>query len=271
MADPRPIGVFDSGVGGLSVLREIVRRLPDEDVLYVADTAHCPYGPRPLVEIRELSHAVVRFLIAQGAKLIVVACNTASAAALRWLRQQCDVPFVGMVPAVKPASAQTHTGVVGVLATPATVQGDLYTEVVQRFARGVRVIQSTGTGLVEAVEAGRLEDPETEALLRRHLAPLLAAGADTIVLGCTHYPFLIPLMRRVAGPEVRILDPAPAVARQTLRVLQERDLLAQRERPGRRRYFTSGDVAHFAKLVQRLMGEPEPQCLALPTIRDDVG
>lgn len=269
MADPRPIGVFDSGVGGLSVLREIVRRLPCEDVLYVADTAHCPYGLRPLAEIRELSHAVTRFLVARGAKLIVVACNTASAAALQWLRQQFDVPFVGMVPAVKPASAQTHTGVVGVLATPATVQGELYAEVVERFARGVRVIQSTGTGLVEAVETGRLEDPKTEALLRHHLEPLLAANVDTIVLGCTHYPFLIPLIRRVAGPRVAILDPAPAVARQTMRVLQERGLLAQRARPGRRRYFTSGAVPRFAELVRRLMGETAPECLGFKTRNDE--
>jgi len=265
MADPRPIGVFDSGVGGLSVLREIVRLLPYEDVLYVADTANCPYGPRPLQEIRELSYAVARFLVGRGAKLVVVACNTASAAALRWLRRQFDVPFVGMVPAVKPASMQTHTGVVGVLATPATVQGDLYAEVVQRFARGVRVIQSTGTGLVEAVEAGRWEGPETEALLRYHLEPLMAAGVDAIVLGCTHYPFLTPLIRRLVGPEVAILDPGPAVARQTARVLREGGLLAQRKRPGRRQYFTSGDVARFAELVQRLMDEVNPEVQPLST------
>ena len=259
MADPRPIGVFDSGVGGLSVLREIIRRLPHEDVVYVADTIHCPYGPRPLEEIRRLSYAVTRFLLAQEAKLIVVACNTASAAALRWLRQRFDVPFVGMVPAVKPASTQTHTGVVGVLATPATVQGDLYAEVVRRFASNVRVVQSTGAGLVEAVEAGRLEDAETEALLRRHLAPLTAAHADTIVLGCTHYSFLRPLIRRVVGPEVTILDPAPAVARQTERVLRAQALVAQRECPGQRRYFTSGDVSRFAALVRRFMGETVPE------------
>lgn len=250
-ASSAPIGIFDSGIGGLSVLREIARRLPHEDFLYFADSANCPYGHRPVEEIRELSRRVAHFLIEQGAKLVVVACNTASATALHLLRETFStVPVVGMVPAVKPASLTTRTGVVGVLATPATVAGALYADVVQRFAQGVQVVEGTGEGLVPAVEAGQLDGPETEALLRRYLDPMLAAGADTIVLGCTHYPFLEPVIRRIVGPAVNILDPSPAVAKQVERVLEQRGLLATRERPGRHSFFTSGDPEVFSRLLR---------------------
>ena len=250
-----PIGVFDSGVGGLSVLAEIARQLPHEDLLYFADSAHCPYGPRPAEEIRRLSCAVVEFLLEQGAKLIVVACNTASAAALTHLRQTFAVPIVGMVPAVKPAATVTNRKVVGVLATRATVQGQLFAEVVEQFATGVEVIPQVCPGLVERVEAGEINGPEVEALLRRYLKPLLERGADTLVLGCTHYPFLIPAMRRIVGADVAILDPSPAVARQAGRVLAKRGLLNPKAGPGRRVYFTSGDPAAFAALLEKLMGE----------------
>ncbi len=236
------------------MLREIVRRLPHEDLLYVADSANCPYGPRPAEEIRRLSHRVASFLIDQGVKTIVVACNTASAAALQSLRQTYpNVPFVGMVPAVKPASLTTRTGVVGVLATPATVAGALYADVVQRFARHVKVIEASGEGLVAAVEAGQLDGPETEALLHRYLDPMMAAGVDTIVLGCTHYPFLEPAIRRIVGPAVSIVDPGPAIARQVERVLDRRGLLATRERAGRPTFFTSGDAEALGRQLEMLL------------------
>lgn len=238
------------------MLREIVRRLPHEDFIYFADSAHCPYGPRPAQEIRDLSHRATRFLLERGAKMVVVACNTASAAALHSLRETYpDVPFVGMVPAVKPASLTTRTGVVGVLATPATVAGDLYADVVQRFAGGVEVVQEIGEGLVAAVEAGQLDRPETEALLRRYLDPMLVAGADTIVLGCTHYPFLEPAIRHIVGPAVFILDPSPAIARQVERVLEQRGLRATRERPGRHVFFTSGNPEAFGRSLELLLRE----------------
>ena len=250
-----PIGVFDSGVGGLSVLAEIARQLPHEDLLYFADSANCPYGPRPTEEIQQLSRAVVEFLLGQGAKLIVVACNTASAAALTYLRQTFAVPIVGMVPAVKPAVTMTESKVVGVLATRVTLQGRLFSDVVERFATDIEVIPQVCPGLVERVEAGELNGPETEALLRRCLEPPLERGADILVLGCTHYPFLIPAMRRIAGADVAILDPSPAVARQVGRVLAERGLLNPKAEPGRRVYLTSGDPTAFAALLETLMGE----------------
>lgn len=213
------LGIFDSGVGGLSVLRHLLTALPGAPVVYVADTANVPYGPRPMAEVRAFSHAITRFLLDCGATEIVVACNTASAAALKSLREAYpDVPFVGMEPAVKPAAEHTHSGVVGVLATPATFQGELFASVVERFARDVRVIRHTCPGLVEQIEAGRLDTPDTEAMLRGWVEPMLKAGIDALVLGCTHYPFVIPLLERICGPGVRVIDPAPAVARQATRL-----------------------------------------------------
>ncbi len=213
------LGIFDSGVGGLSVLRHLLTALPGAPIVYIADTANVPYGPRPMAEVRALSHAITRFLIDCGATEIVVACNTASAAALKSLREaHPEVPFVGMEPAVKPAAEHTHSGVVGVLATPTTFQGELFASVVERFARDVRVIRHTCPGLVEQIEAGRLDTPDTEAMLRGWVEPMLEAGIDALVLGCTHYPFVIPLLERICGPGVRVIDPAPAVARQTTRL-----------------------------------------------------
>ncbi len=254
------IGVFDSGVGGLTVLREIVRQLPGWDTLYLADSIHCPYGARPAEEIRSLSAGISRYLIERGARAVVVACNTASAAALSHLRARFPgVPFVGMVPAVKPAAALTKSGTVGVLATPTTLGGRLFSDVLERHAGGVRVLSQACPGLVERVEEGDLEGPAAEALLRRYLEPLLGQGADVIVLGCTHYPFLAPLIQRLAGPGVRLLDPSAAVARQVGRVLAgERDGGA-----GRRRFLTSGEPEPLARAVWHLFGiEAEVEIVA---------
>jgi glutamate racemase len=249
-----PIGVFDSGVGGLSVWREIVRQLPAENTLYVADQAHIPYGQRALDEVRRFTGDITRFLLAQGAKIIVVACNTASGAALHTLRETFpDVPFVGMEPAVKPAVEHTRTGVVGVIATPATFEGDLFAGLVARFGNGVDLHTQACPGLVEAVESGALDTPETEALLRRYLTPLLDAGIDQLVLGCTHYPFLGPAIQRIAGPEVTLIDPAPAVARQVGRVLAQRSLLAPAGQQGRHQFFTSGDPVKFSEMARMLI------------------
>jgi glutamate racemase len=256
---PASLGVFDSGVGGLSVLRAIRQQMPGQPVIYLADQAHVPYGPRSLEEVRAFSEAVTRFLLAQGARLIVVACNTASAAALRHLRQIFpETPFVGMEPAVKPAAEHTRTGVVGVLATPATFQGALYASVVERFANGVTLLQHTCPGLVAQIEAGQLDAPATRQILETALIPMIEQGIDTVVLGCTHYPFVIPLIRAIVGPGVRVIDPAPAVARQAGRVLAQLGDLPPRARPGVRavtRYFTTGDPQAMQSLLPRLMGE----------------
>ena len=252
-----PLGVFDSGVGGLSVLRAIRGQLPEQDVIFLGDQAHVPYGSRSLEEVQAFSEAITRFLLEQGTRLVVVACNAASAAALRSLRQIFPkIPFVGMEPAVKPAAEQTRTGVVGVLATPATFQGALYASVVERFAQNVRLLQDTCPGLVQQIEAGELDAPETRAILERALGPMLEGGIDTIVLGCTHYPFVIPLIQSIVGPGVRVIDPAPAVAKQTVRLLEEHHLVETS--PGEMRLMTSGDVFKFRRLLPRLIGEDRP-------------
>jgi len=236
------------------VWREIARQLPHEDILYLADQAHVPYGSRQLAEVRELSAGITRFLLDCGAKIIVIACNTASAAALHHLRRTFpDVPFVGMEPAVKPAIEQTNNDVVGVIATQATFQGELFASLVKRYAGNVRVLTQVCPGLVEAVESGALDAPETEALLREYLTPLVEAGTDQLVLGCTHYPFLRPTIERIVGAELTVIDPAPAVARQTARVLAQRGLEAKRGRKARRMFYTSGDAATFATLIERLL------------------
>jgi glutamate racemase len=248
-----PIGIFDSGVGGLSVLRAVREQFPHEDMIYLADQAHVPYGPRSLEEVRHFSEEITRFLLGQGAKLIVVACNTASAAALHYLREVLpDVPFVGMEPAVKPAAEHTETGVVGVLATPATFQGELYTSVVERFGNRVMLLQNTCAGLVEQIEAGNLEGKETAIILEGALKPMLAAKIDTVVLGCTHYPFVIPQIKKIVGPEVRVIDPAPAIARQAGRLLEKFGLRNQDEGKGKVSLLTSGEVEKLKDFVEGL-------------------
>lgn len=265
--DPLPalIGIFDSGVGGLSVLRQIREQLPNHPVIYFADQAHVPYGPRPLEEVRQFSISITRFLLEQGVRLVVVACNTASAAALKHLREIFpNIPFVGMEPAVKPAAEQTQSGVVGVLATPATFQGALYASVVERFARDVIILQDTCPGLVNQIEKGDLQSDETRAILTRALHPMLAQGADTIVMGCTHYPFVIPLIEEITQTyptlhPVRVIDPAPAVARQVRRVLSANGLPTHIQSPASLRFITSGDPQTFKKLLHLLMGNVDVQ------------
>jgi glutamate racemase len=251
--EPVPIGVFDSGIGGLSVLRAIQRQMPAQPAIYFADQGHVPYGARPLAEVRQFSEQIARFLLARGARLIVVACNTASAAALHHLRQVLpEVPFVGMEPAVKPAAESTLSGVVGVLATPATFQSALYASVVERFGQGVTILQDTCPGLVQQIEAGDLNGPATRAILETALAPMLAAGIDTVVMGCTHYPFVIPLIQQITGPGVRIIDPAPSVARQAGRLLETHGWLAPGSAPAPLTFFTSGSALALEKRLPLL-------------------
>jgi glutamate racemase len=250
------IGIFDSGVGGLSVLRAIRALLPDESVLYVADQGNVPYGSRSLDQVRAFAMGITRYLLSKGVKLIVVACNTASAAALQDLRQAFPaIPFIGMEPAVKPAAEYTKSGVVGVLATPATFQGELYASVVERFANGVTVLQHTCPGLVGQIERGELDTPETRRILDDALHPMLAKGIDTIVLGCTHYPFVIPLIEQVCGGHVRVIDPAPAVARQTQRVLESLGLKSGERKNPNMQFHTSGSPKQFHSIILKLISE----------------
>lgn len=257
MTTPKnPIGVFDSGVGGLSVLCSIREQMPHEDILYVGDQVHVPYGPRSMKQIQDFSEGITRFLLKQHAKIIVVACNTASAAALKYLRETfSDVQFVGMEPAVKPAAEKTQTGKVGVLATPATFQGALYASVVERFGAGVELFQHTCPGLVSQIEAGELDSPQTRTILEDALFPMLQKNIDTIVLGCTHYPFVIPLIKQIVGENVRVIDPAPSVARQAKRLLEAEGLLNPSSANGDVQVFTSGDVKIVESVLPKLLKE----------------
>jgi len=237
-----PIGVFDSGLGGISVLAEIRRRLPGEDLVYVADSAHVPYGGHAASFIVSRSLALSNFLVGEGAKAIVVACNTATAAAVPALRARLAVPIVGMEPAVKPAAAATRSGVVGVLATAGTLRSARFAALLERFGERIRVVTEPCPGLVERVERGALDDRTTRGLVRRHLAPLLAARADVVILGCTHYSFLRPVIAQEAGPGVAVIDTADAVARQLERRLAELSLIRSADAPGSTRFLTSGPV-----------------------------
>ena len=242
------IGIFDSGSGGLSVYRELIKVLPKERFVYYSDNAHCPYGEKTAEYIQDRARFITDFLLEKGADIIVVACNTATAAAIATLREEYpSVPFVGMEPAVKPAALGTRTGVIGVLATAGTLKGSKYLHTRGRFEDNVRIAEHVGQGFVELVEAGILDGPKADATVRASLQPLLDEGADVIVLGCTHYPFLRPVIERIAGPGVQVIDPAPAVARQTLRLLQEREIPTG-EGPFSVELYSSGDPAALTRI-----------------------
>jgi len=246
------IGIFDSGIGGLSVLKEIHQQLPDVPLYYVADQAHVPYGKRGMNEIRGYAVEISCFLIKAGAQLIVVACNTASAAALKTLRQKFPtIPIVGMEPAVKPAVLNTRSGTVGVLATPATFEAEVFHSLVERFASNVKVLTNTAPGLVEAVEAGEFNSPSTKKIIEKGIRPMLEKGADTIVLGCTHFPFVLPLIRDVAGSSVNIIDPSPAIAKRTAYLIKEAQIKFPQSKSSKSIFATSGDIWKFRAMVKK--------------------
>lgn len=224
------IGIFDSGVGGLSVFREIRKLLPEERYIYYSDNAHCPYGEKSREYIIDRAREITDFLLSKGADIIVVACNTATAAAIASLREEYDVKFIGMEPAVKPAATSTMTGVVGVLATAGTLKADKYLNTREKWAEGVKIAEHVGQGFVELVEKGRTCGPEAEEVVRESLKPLIDEGADRIVLGCTHYPFLSDTISKVASGiaperEIKIIDPAPAVAKHLLEIMKQEGLI----------------------------------------------
>lgn len=255
MPSNAPVGVFDSGIGGLSVLREIRQLLPAESLLYVADSGHVPYGEKSAEYIRTRCQLISEHLLEQGAKALVLACNTATAAAAAELRALYPhVPIVGMEPAVKPAAAASHSGVVGVLATTGTLRSARFAALLDRFANDVRVITQPCPGLVECIEAGELQAPATRALLLRYVEPLLAEGCDTLILGCTHYPFLRPLLATLVPSSVRLIDTGAAVARQLQRLLERHGLLAAGPAQPTR-YWSSGDARRFADVLPLLLGD----------------
>ena len=272
------IGVFDSGEGGLSVLKEITRLLPEAEYVYYSDNAHCPYGEKSPEYIQDRARAITERLLKEGADVIVVACNTATAAAISVLRSEYSdassqevrdkvreltggrhdhICFIGMEPAVKPAALGTRTGVVGVLATAGTLKGSKYLKTKESVDDQVNVFEHVGRGFVELVEEGRLSGSEAEDVVKASLGPLLSAGADIIVLGCTHYPFLLPVLQKVAGPDIRFIDPAPAVARQLVHVLEnEEQLSAEEASSALARNASAVPSSPHVKLLSS--GDPEP-------------
>lgn len=272
------IGVFDSGEGGLSVLKEITRLLPEAEYIYYSDNAHCPYGEKSPEYIQNCARAITERLLKEGADVIVVACNTATAAAISVLRSEYSdassqevrdrvqkltggrhdhICFIGMEPAVKPAALGTRTGVVGVLATAGTLKGSKYLKTKESVDDQVNVFEHVGRGFVELVEEGRLSGSEAEDVVKASLGPLLSAGADIIVLGCTHYPFLLPVLQKVAGPDIRFIDPAPAVARQLVHVLERDGMLSAGEASSAlARNASAVPSSPHVKLLSS--GDPEP-------------
>lgn len=249
--DARPVGMFDSGVGGLSVLAAFERLAPHERVIYFADTAYFPYGPRPAAEVRKRAFAITNRLVASDVKMVVVACNTASAAAIKDLREAWEVPIVGMVPGLKPATSRSRSGHVAILATPGTLDGELYARVAEEFGRGARITTVAGEGLAELVEAGQPGASETREALRDLLGPAIARGADTVVLGCTHYHFLAEAITD-AFPGLAIVDTAEPVARRAVQLLAERELAAPPGQQGSLDLIVSGDAGAFRRTMMRL-------------------
>ena len=253
MSNATAIGVFDSGVGGLSVLKHIRVQLPRLPLLYAADSGHVPYGDKPADYIRERSLALTEFLVAQGAAMVVIACNTATAAAAAMLRERFAIPIVAMEPAVKPAVTATRSGVVGVLATVGTLESARFAALLEQYAGDVEIVTQACPGLVEQIEAGELATPATRELVECYTRPLLERGADTLVLGCTHYAFLRPLIVAVVGQKVQLIDTGEAVARQVVRRLPEK-LLGRGDITAVEHFWTSGDPRFASRIVTQLWG-----------------
>lgn len=245
----RAIGIFDSGLGGLSVWQALYDALPNESLIYLGDGARCPYGSRSREEVLQFTEEAVKRLLSEGCKMIVVACNTATAVAIKYLREKYPtVPFVGLEPAVKPAALTTQSGVIGVLATERSLQGDHFRRAEEKYGAEVTILKAVGEGFVEAVERNEEHTPETEALVRKAVEPLVAGGADKIVLGCTHYPFLRDVIARVAGSGVEIIDSSEAVARRVATLLDENGLRAEENNKAEYRFLTFADEAYAEKL-----------------------
>lgn len=251
-----PIGIFDSGVGGLCVFKEIRKHLPDESINYFADTSNCPYGSKDTSEARSLARKNIEFLLEQGCKLIVIACNTVTAVAIEDFRSEYKVPFVGMEPAIKPAAQQTKTRKIGVLATENTFNGNHFKQTQARFANDVEVILQPGNGLVELVESGDLKGEKAKALLKKYIDPMIEKGADTLVLGCTHYPFLTETIKELTDNSLAIIDPAHAVAAQTKRVLSESDLISGENTEPKFCFYTTGETSVTEKFLINTMNSP---------------
>lgn len=254
----RPIGIFDSGLGGISVWQALHDALPCESLIYLGDGARCPYGSRSEEEVRRFTEEAVERLLAEGCKMVVLACNTATAVAVKYLREKYpNIPFVGLEPAVKPAALTTKSGVIGVLATERSLQGNHFRCAEERYGADVKILKRVGEGFVEAVEDDREAMPETEEIVRRAVQPLVDGGADKIVLGCTHYPFLRDVIARVAGDGVEIIDSSDAVARRVATLLDEMGLRAEADDEAEYRFITFADEEYEEKLRRKAFSTRE--------------
>lgn len=255
MNNGHPIGIFDSGIGGLSIARRIREILPNENILYIADSFHAPYGDKSESYIYHRSSSIVEFLLERNAKAVVIACNTATVSSIKELRTHYSLPIIGVEPGVKPAVFQTKTGIVGVMATTRTLESTSFATLAKNFSTTVKIEVQPCPGLMEQVESLNLEGNETETLIKKYVAPLLEKGADNIVLGCTHYAFLAPLIRKVAGPNVQIINTDLAVAKETARRLESESLLTTNTGPGFTEFWTSGTTDVASKQISSLWGE----------------
>lgn len=247
----QPIGVFDSGIGGLSVWKEVQKQLPMENIIYFSDRKNCPYGNKTESEIIELSKKITEFLLQKNCKLIVVACNTATAAAIDTLRQLYSLPFVGMEPAIKPAALHTKTNCIGILATKGTFSGKLFKQTSAKFTEHIQTIVQQGDGLVELVEQDEVGSLKSNELLKKYLLPMVEKGVDKIVLGCTHYPFFTDEIRKIIPKNIDVINPAPAVAKQTSKLLEELHLLNKTNKSIYYDFFSSGDTTIMNKYIQK--------------------
>ncbi|WP_417442889.1 glutamate racemase [Joostella sp.] len=237
----QPIGIFDSGIGGTSIWKEIHELLPNESTIYLADSKHAPYGEKTQNDILALSVKNTEYLLSRGCKIIVVACNTATTNAINYLRENYHVPFIGIEPAIKPAALNSSTGVVGVLATRGTLTSSLFTKTTALYAKDRKVIEQFGDGLVPLIEAGKIESPEMDALLQEYLQPMIAENIDHLVLGCTHYPYLIPKIKQFLPPSVNIIDSGKAVAKQTQNILDNLHFLNDNKKRPVLDFYTNTD------------------------------
>lgn len=256
-----PIGIFDSGVGGLTIYEEIHNLLPNESIIYLADSKNAPYGEKSKDEIVNISIKNTEFLLSKGCKLIVVACNTASTNAVKYLREHYNVPFIRVQPAIKPAAINSKTKIVGILATKGTLKSELLFETSQRFAQGVKVIEQVGEGLVSLIESGKMHSPEMTNLLHRYIDPMLDKDIDHLVLGCTHYPFLTDQIKKIVGKDVDILDSGEAIARQTKVILRQENLLNLEKSDIKRVFYTNKKP----QVMQQILDEFDEGFIAVKT------
>ncbi|TPV35823.1 glutamate racemase [Paucihalobacter ruber] len=246
----QPIGIFDSGVGGTSVFKEIHQLLPNESIIYLADSFNAPYGNKSAEEIKNLSEKNTRFLISMNCKLIVVACNTATTNAIGYLRSNFNLPFIGIEPAIKPAALQSKTGSIGILATKGTLASDLFHKTTNLYSNNIKVVEQTGTGIVELIESGKLYSEDMRNLLKTYLQPMILANIDHLVLGCTHYPYLIPLFKELLPENVKIIDSGEAVARQTKNILIQNQLLNTGEEQPNISFYTNTNPAVLKQILE---------------------